>query len=261
MCHHQGPFRATSLARTSQQILGGHIQQWAPPSNDNNSAAHHSQDKEHPSSTKSDQPRGIINCISGGFVGGGATSSAREHSYRAMLSIEASQDHPQTPSHFFQITFQSFDFNTTITNFNDPVVISIQLGDLLVKKVLLDPGRNIDVIFHSTSQKIKLSNNMLQPSIGDLVSFSGERVPVLGSVWFQTTLGEVSLSKTSDIQYLVVDRFSTYNLILGRPFLNRFGAIVSTIYLYVKFPLQDDTIATIYSDARKARECYNNSFK
>ncbi|XP_072081901.1 uncharacterized protein [Arachis hypogaea] len=59
---------------------------------------------------------------------------------------------------------------------------------------------------------MKLSNNILQPSTGDLVGFSGEKVPVMGSVWLQTTLGE------------------------------------------------DNTIATIHSDAREARECYN-SFK
>ncbi|XP_072061946.1 uncharacterized protein [Arachis hypogaea] len=108
---------------------------------------------------------------------------------------------------------------------------------------------------------MKLSSNILQPSTGDLVGFSGERVPVMGSVWLQTTLGEFSSSKTLDIQYLVVDCFSPYNLILGQPFLNKFGAILSTIHLCVKFPLQDNTIATIHSDAREARECYNNSLK
>ncbi|XP_057720152.1 uncharacterized protein LOC130934612 [Arachis stenosperma] len=120
-----------------------------------------------------DQPRRIINCISGGFAGGGATSSARKQSYRTMLSIEANQNHHQTPPHFPQITFQDSDFNTNVTNLDDPVVISLQLGDLLVKKVLLDPGSSADVLLYSTFQKMKLSNNILQPSTGDLVGFSG----------------------------------------------------------------------------------------
>ncbi|KAL1293441.1 hypothetical protein AAHE18_19G073200 [Arachis hypogaea] len=66
------------------------------------------------------------------------------------------------------MTFQASDFNTATTNLDDPVVISIQLGDLLVKKVLLDPGSSTDVLFYSTFQKMKLSNNTLQPSTGDL---------------------------------------------------------------------------------------------
>nr|XP_025608003.1 uncharacterized protein LOC112701468 [Arachis hypogaea] len=44
-----------------------------------------------PSSKEKDktpaQPRGIINCISGGYAGGGHTSSARKRTYRAMLAV------------------------------------------------------------------------------------------------------------------------------------------------------------------------------
>ncbi|XP_072062271.1 uncharacterized protein [Arachis hypogaea] len=195
------------------KYIGDHIQQRAPPPGDQSSAAQYSRDKDRTNTNPPDQSRRIINCISGGFASGGATSLARKRSYRAMLSIEASQNHHQTPPHFPQITFEAFNFNTNVTNLDDPVVISLQLGDLLVKKVLLDPGSSADVLFYSTFQKMKLSNNILQPSTGDLVGFSGERVLVMGSVWFRTTLGE------------------------------------------------DNTITTIHSDAREARECYNNSFK
>ncbi|XP_072080867.1 uncharacterized protein [Arachis hypogaea] len=160
-----------------------------------------------------------------------------------------------------EVTFTHADFNSSIQNLDDPVVVTLQLGDLLVKKVLLDPGSSADVLFYSTFQKMKLSNNMLQSTGGDLVGFSGERVPILGSVWLQTTLGEHPLSKTYDIQYLVVDCFSPYNLILGRPFLNKFGTIVSTVHLCVKFPLQDDQVVTIHGDHKEARQCYNISMK
>ncbi|XP_052113906.1 uncharacterized protein LOC127744999 [Arachis duranensis] len=178
-----------------------------------------------------------------------------------MLSINADQIQQQTLPHSPQIIFQTADHNNSTANLDDPVVISLQLGDLLVKKVLLDLGSSADVLFYSTFQKMKLSSNILQPSTGDLVGFLGERVSVMGSVWLQTTLGKFPSSKTSDIQYLVVDCFSPYNLILDQPFLNRFVAIVSTIHLCVKFPLQDNTIVAIHSDAREVRECYNNSLK
>ncbi|XP_072064302.1 uncharacterized protein [Arachis hypogaea] len=108
---------------------------------------------------------------------------------------------------------------------------------------------------------MKLSDNALQQTGGDLVGFLGEQVPILGSVWLQTTLGEHPLSKTCDIQYLVVDCFSPYNLILGRPFLNKFGAIVSTVHLCVKFPSQHNQVVTIHGDHKEARQCYNISMK
>ncbi|XP_016192778.1 uncharacterized protein LOC107633688 [Arachis ipaensis] len=160
-----------------------------------------------------------------------------------------------------ELTFRPTDVNCRHTNYDDPVVVSIQLGDLIVRKALLDPGSSADVLFFATFQKMKLSTNILQPYSGDLVGFSGERVPVLGSAWLQTTLGEQPLSRTQDIQYLIVDCFSPYNLILGRPFLNRFAAIVSTYHLCVKFPVQDNIVATIHGDLQEARQCYNVSLK
>ncbi|XP_072071786.1 uncharacterized protein [Arachis hypogaea] len=218
-----------------------------------------------PSSKEKDmapaQPRGIINCILGGYAGGGHTSSARKRTYRAMLAVTDAPKVPQSIQDFPEMTFRSTDFNHTDANYDDPVVISVQLGDLIVRKVLLDPGSSADVLFFTTFEKMKLSNNILQPYHGDLVGFSGERVPILGSVWLQTTLGEQPLFKTQDIQYLVVDCFSSYNLILGRPFLNKFAAIVSTVHLCVKFPVQDNLVATIHSDLHEARQCYNTSLK
>ncbi|XP_016165024.1 uncharacterized protein LOC107607607 [Arachis ipaensis] len=178
-----------------------------------------------------------------------------------MLTLQQTADvltvKPRTPN----ISFNPSDCQTNSDNLDDPVVISIQAGDLLVKKALLDPGRSADVLFYSTFKKMKLSERTLLPSSRELIGFSGERVSILGSIWLKTTLGEHPMSRTKDVQFLVVDCISPYNIILGRPFLNSFGAIVSTIHLCVKFQVQEDQIATIHSDHIEAWKCYNESLK
>ncbi|XP_057755326.1 uncharacterized protein LOC130974464 [Arachis stenosperma] len=127
------------------------------------------------------QPRGVINCISGGYAGGGHTNLARKRTYRAMLVVGDSAHNPQPIQDVPEMTFRPANFNCSHTNYNDPVVISIQLGDLIVRKVLLNPGSSADVLFFATFEKMKVSTNILQPYTGDLVGFSEERVPVLGS--------------------------------------------------------------------------------
>ncbi|XP_072083490.1 uncharacterized protein [Arachis hypogaea] len=149
------------------------------------------------------------------------------------------------------IAFEQSDYQAKATNLDDPVVISIQAGDLLVKKVLLDPGSSADILFYSTVQKMKLSDKIMQPSSGELVGFSEKRVPILRSIWMKVTLGDYPLSTTKDVQFLVVDCPSPYNVILGRPFLNSFGAIISTVHLCAKFQVQDNQVAIIHSDQRE----------
>ncbi|XP_015965111.1 uncharacterized protein LOC107488846 [Arachis duranensis] len=239
------------------KFIAGHMQKKVTSTSDPSAAGPSSKEKDKTPA----QPRGIINCISGGYAGGGHTSLARKRTYRAMLKATDAFKGPQPVQDFPEMTFRSTDFSHTDTNYDDPVIIFVQLGDLVVHKVLLDLGSSANVLFFTMFKKLKLSSNILQPYHGDLVGFSGERVPVLGSVWLQTTLGEQPLFKTQDIQYLVVDCFSPYNLILGRPFLNRFAAIVSTVHLCVKFPVRDNLVATIHGDLHEARQWYNTSLK
>nr|XP_025612026.1 uncharacterized protein LOC112705410 [Arachis hypogaea] len=106
-------------------------------------------------------PKGIINCISGGFACGGETASARKRSYRTMLAIEQTTPQSHTEVDNLEITFNQSDVNSAAPNADDPVVISIQTGDLLVRKVLLDPGSSADVLFYSTFLKMSLSEKLI----------------------------------------------------------------------------------------------------
>ncbi|XP_072054851.1 uncharacterized protein [Arachis hypogaea] len=160
--------------RHLDKYISGHMQRRAPTSGDQSLVTQHGRDRDQLNNSHPELPIRTINCISGGFAGGGATSSARKRSYRAILSINADQSQQQPLPTSPQITFQTAEHDNSIANLDDPVVISLQLGDLLVKKVLLDPGSSADVLFYSTFQKIKLSSNVIQPSTGDLVGISGE---------------------------------------------------------------------------------------
>ncbi|XP_072078104.1 uncharacterized protein [Arachis hypogaea] len=127
-------------------------------------------------------PHQIINCISGGFASGGSTNLARKISYRTMMSVTNSDPTYTTHTDAPDVTFSSSDYQASDKNSNDPVVISLQVGEPLVKKVLMDPGSSADVVFYSTYQKMKLSDKTLQPSSGEMVDFSGERIPILGYI-------------------------------------------------------------------------------
>ncbi|XP_057720216.1 uncharacterized protein LOC130934690 [Arachis stenosperma] len=211
--------------------------------------------------TTPDPPRGVISHISGGFAGGGETSSARKRSYRPMLAVEGTIQPKKDKDPNVTISFNQADFRSASPNLDDPVVISIQVRELLVRKTLLDPGSSADILFYSTFIKMKLSEKLIQPSSVELIGFSRERVPIMGHIWLKTTMGEIPMSKSIDIQYLILDCYSPYNIIIGRPALNIFRAMVSTLHLCVKFPVQENKIATVYADHQEARQCYNASLK
>jgi len=68
-------------------------------------------------------------------------------------------------------------------------------------------------------------------------------------------------SRTEKIKYLVVNAPSAYNILLGRPTLNRIGAVPSTRHMKVMLPSMEGVVITIRSDQKEAKKCYENSLK
>jgi len=74
-----------------------------------------------------------------------------------------------------------------------------------------------------------------------------------GYIEFYTIFGEEKNTKTI---YLVIDANTLYNILLGRPTINRLMAIVSTLHLAMKFPSTSGDILTVHVDQKVSRECY-----
>ncbi|KAJ4728684.1 Retrovirus-related Pol polyprotein from transposon opus [Melia azedarach] len=62
------------------------------------------------------------------------------------------------------------------------------------------------------------------------------------------------------VDFVVVDHPSSYNVILGRPFLMANKGVVSTYHLKLKFPV-DNQIGVVRGDQLTARKCYTSSVR
>ncbi|XP_017428736.1 uncharacterized protein LOC108336797 [Vigna angularis] len=87
---------------------------------------------------------GHINTISGGFVGGGSSSSARKHHIRALQSVH-SVDRPRRTMP--PITFSDEDFHAPDPDQDDPMVIMAEIARYGVSKVLVDQGSSVNILY------------------------------------------------------------------------------------------------------------------
>jgi len=86
-------------------------------------------------------------------------------------------------------------------------------------------------------------------------------VEVRGYIELRTTFTDGLVSRTEKIRYLVINAPSTYNILLGRPTLNRTRAVPSTRHMEVKLPSMEGMVITIRSDQKEAKKCHENSLK
>jgi len=68
------------------------------------------------------------------------------------------------------------------------------------------------------------------------------------------TFLDEEVAKTIFIRYAVVNTPSAYNLLLGRPSLNRLGVVVSTKHMKMKLPSLEGRVITIRSNKKDARK-------
>ena len=96
---------------------------------------------------------------------------------------------------------------------------------------------------------------MLTPAQTPLYGVAGECVRAASTIRLPVTIGDGPERVTRMVAFIIVDRPSVYNVILGRPTLNVLKAVVSTYHLAMKFPTESG-IGFFQGNQEKARKCY-----
>ena len=100
---------------------------------------------------------------------------------------------------------------------NDPLVIMLNIEGFNTKRILVDNGSSAGIIYLLAFQQLKLDPKILRPFESPLVSFSRDKVYPKGIVTLTITVGTQPKQLTRQLDFLVVDCSSSYNVIIGNP--------------------------------------------
>ncbi|KAL0284792.1 UNVERIFIED_CONTAM: hypothetical protein Sradi_7188600 [Sesamum radiatum] len=176
-----------------------------------------------------DIPRkGAIRMIAGGPSGGDShqvrksqVREAHQISIKEVLDMETIEDAPL-------IQFGRAERSGPQTMHNDALVITAILANYEVGRIFIDSGSSADILFGEAYDQMQLGDVSLEKVNTSLYGLAGEVVHPRGMVSLPLTMGRGTARKTYLLKFLVVDVPSAYNVILGRPTLNTFQAVIST---------------------------------
>ena len=200
--------------------------------------------------------------ISGGFAGGGESSSARKAHLRSIRSREITvvQAVSKQPRLDTTITFLDSDLEGCQHPHDNPLVIRAVVANKTIHRVLVDNGSSVDIIFALAFDKMGIERKKLELVNTHLRGFSGEKVLSLGSIQLVLTLGEPLCQATTEVRFLIVDSPYAFNILFDRPSLNAIKAIPSAYHMMIKFPTISG-VGMVRGDQCVARECYSVSMK
>jgi len=167
--------------------------------------------------------REVINTISGGFAGGGSTNITRKKHLRVVHQVNAVTFRPRMPP----ITFTDEDFKGVDYRQDDPMVISVDINRFTIRKTLVDQGSSVDILYWKTFKAMRIPDVEMVPYNDHVVRFSGESVGTKGYIELYTTFAQKKNNKTIRIWYMVIDANTSYNILLGRPSINRLMGLLT----------------------------------
>ncbi|XP_073030621.1 uncharacterized protein [Primulina eburnea] len=196
--------------------------------------------------------RGMIHMISGGATDGDSGRARKTHGRRLEnLEISKGEDLPQDPI----IGFGPEDLRGVVTPHNDALVVTATIANYDVARIFIDNGSSVNVLFKRTLDQMKLEGFEFEPVSTLLYGFAGHVIQHLGQIMLPLSLGTDHRRITKMIAFTVVDTFSAYNGILGRPALKDFRAVASTYHQKLKFPVGKG-VGVLCGDQKVARRCY-----
>ena len=133
------------------------------------------------------------------------------------------------------ILFSEEDVRGVKQPHGNPPVIMFMIKGFNTRRILVDNDSSMDIIYLSTFQQLKLDPRRLRPFESLRVSFSGDRVYPKGIVTLTITVGSCPQQLTRQLDFLVVDCHSSYNVIIGRPTLNRWKVATFIYCLKARF--------------------------
>ncbi|XP_030923341.1 uncharacterized protein LOC115950252 [Quercus lobata] len=138
----------------------------------------------------------------------------------------------------------------TIQPHDDTLVVILRIGGYDVKRVLVDQGSAVEVMYPDLYKGLKLRPEHLTAYDSLLVSFEGKTVTPKGQIRLPIQTG----SDIVEVDFIVVDSYSPYTAIVARPWLHALRAVSSTLHQKVKYPLEGQ-VKEVIGDQAMARQC------
>ena len=148
------------------------------------------------------------------------------------------------------LSFSDADKLGTIQPHDNALVVTLRIGGYDVKRVMVDQGSAAEIMYPDLYKGLGLKPEDLATYSSPLVSFEGKMVIPKGQIRLPVQAGE----DVVEVDFIVVDAFSPYTAIMGRPWLHSLGVVSSTLHQKVKYPSGGQMLEIVGSQSM-ARQC------
>ncbi|XP_074351853.1 uncharacterized protein LOC141691001 [Apium graveolens] len=167
------------------------------------------------------------------------SNNSRKSYAREVCRVNPSCPKKSKPSPSLIISFLDEDYSPNIIRgHQDALVITAKIGTNTVKKILVDNGSSVDILYHHALARMDTGERKLENTHSPLYGFTGNKVKVVGTIDLPVLFGTMPYQVWKIVKFHVISVNSSNNAILGRTTISALEAITSISHLKMKFPTE-----------------------
>ena len=124
------------------------------------------------------------------------------------------------------ITFSDEDLQLGDELHNRPLYIMGTIGEVSINRILLDCGSAVNLLPFKALKAIGLSTAHLSPTMLTIQGFNQVGQKAMGTISLKVVMEDLY----TDTLFHVIDANTSYNALLGRPWLHSSKSLVSTLH-------------------------------
>ncbi|XP_072062154.1 uncharacterized protein [Arachis hypogaea] len=140
---------------------------------------------------------------------------------------------------------------------NHPMVITARVGTGLFKRILVDTGDDLNIMFRNVFDILGLRDANLKTHQHGVVGLGDHFIKPDGIISLPISVRSGQGRRSVMAEFVVLRDSAAYNVILGRKTINDLGAVISTKMLIMKFIADDGSVGSIKEDLETAVACDN----
>lgn len=129
------------------------------------------------------------------------------------------------------ITFTEEDLMLGHEYHNRPLYVTGLVGNTTINRILLDCGSAVNLLPIKTLHIMGMGAKQLSPSMLTIQGFNQTGQKAMGTIALQMEIGELF----SDALFHVIDAPTSFNALLGRPWLHNYGVVPSMLHQCFKW--------------------------
>ena len=106
------------------------------------------------------------------------------------------------------ISFTNEDVERIHHPHDDAIVITLLITDYTTRRVLVDNGSSVDILYDPAFQQMRLGQDKLRPVCSPLIGFGGMKVQPVATITLLVVVGSYPQQITKEVNFLVVDCLS-----------------------------------------------------